>query len=85
MPLRDTRALRDWAIAAQPSDEIGQRVHLWTVAAGTESYRAPSVPDETRSDRPNYEVRTVQVPDTTVVVEYLHTYNGDVVDLLSIG
>ena len=33
---------------------------------------------------PNYEVRTVQVPDTSVVVEYLHTYNGDFVDLLTV-
>ena len=84
MPLRDTRALRDWAIAARPIDETWQRVHLWIVAAGTESYRAPSVPDESRSDRPNYEVRTVQIPDTAVVVEYLHTYNGDFVDILSV-
>jgi hypothetical protein len=30
-------------------------------------------------------VRTVQIPDTLVVMEYLHTYNGDYVDLLSIG
>ena len=59
-------------------------MHLWLVAAGTESYRAPSVPVESRSDRPNYEVRTVQVPDTSVVVEYLHTYNGDLVDLLTV-
>ena len=59
-------------------------MHLWLIAAGTESYRAPSVPDERRSDRPNYEVRTVQVPDTSVVVEYLHTYNGDFVDLLTV-
>ena len=84
MPLRDTRALRDWAIAARPTDEIWQRVHLWLVGAGTESYRAPSVPDESRSDRPNYEVRIVRVPDTSVVVEYLHNYNGDFVDLLTV-
>jgi hypothetical protein len=29
-------------------------------------------------------VRTAQVPDTSVVVEYLHTYNGDFVDLLTV-
>jgi len=84
VPLRDTRALRDWAIAARPTDESWQRVHLRFIAAGTESFRAPSVPDERRSDRPNYEVRTAQVPDTSVVVEYLHTYNGDFVDLLTV-
>ncbi|MDA8185262.1 MAG: hypothetical protein ACYCUF_12665 [Acidimicrobiales bacterium] len=85
MPLRDTRALRDWAISSQPTDETWQRVHLWIVAAGSQSYRAPSVPDESRSDRPNYEVRTVRIPDTEVVVEYRHIYNGDFIDILSVG
>jgi hypothetical protein len=42
------------------------------------------VPDESRSDRPNYEVRTVEIPDAAVVVEYLHVYNGEFVDLLSV-
>jgi hypothetical protein len=54
------------------------------MAVGSEPWRAPSLPDEDRSDRPNYEVRTAVVPDTGVVVEYLHIYNGEFVDLLSI-
>lgn len=53
--------------------------------AGSEPWKSPSIPDESRSERPNYEVRTAVVPDTGVVVEYLHVYNGQFVDLLSIG
>jgi hypothetical protein len=59
-------------------------VHHWIIAAGSEPWKAPSVPDERRSDRPNYEVRTAVIPDTGVVIEYLRVYNGDFVDLLSI-
>jgi hypothetical protein len=85
MPLRDTRALRDWAISVQPDDQVWEAVHLWIVTTGSEPYRAPRVPDESRSDRPNYEVRTAVIPNTEVVVEYRHVYNSDYVDLLSVG
>lgn len=85
MPLRDTRALRDWAISAAPGDGIWDLVHHWVMAAGSEPWKAPSVPDESRSDRPNYEARTAVIPNTTVVVEYIHVYNGQFADLLGIG
>lgn len=84
MPLRDTRALRDWA-STNPSDDEWQRVHLWIVGLDTTPWRAPSTPVPTQSDHPNYDVRTARVDGTEVVVEYRHTYNGDYVDLISVG
>lgn len=84
MPLRDTRALRDWAIASSPSDEVWQRVHLWIIGLDQKPWRAPSVPVETRSDRPNYEVRSATIDSTGTAVEYRRTYNGEIVDLLAV-
>jgi hypothetical protein len=84
VPLRDTRALRDWATTASPSDEVWERVHLWIVGLDERPWRAPSVPDEDRSDRPNYEVRRAQVDGTNVTVEFRRIYNGELVDLLAV-
>lgn len=84
MPLRDTRVLRDWALASFPSDEVWQRVHLWIVSLDQAPWRAPSAPDESRSDRPNYEVRAARLNDAGVAIEYLHIYNGDIIDIWGI-
>jgi hypothetical protein len=84
VPLRDTRALRDWAIASQPADEVWQRVHLWIVGLEHVPWRAPGIPIEERTDRPNYEVRSARIDGTTVDVEYRRTYNGELVDLLAV-
>lgn len=83
MPLRDTRALRDWAIRATPADDRWNRVVAWIAELHTEPYRNPSVPDESRSDRPNYEVRTAE-PVDGIEIDYLRVYNGDFVDLLRV-
>jgi hypothetical protein len=85
VPLRDTRTLRDWAISTTPSDNDWQRVHLWIVGLDDSPWRAPSVPVESRSDRPNYEVRAATVDGSDIIVEYRRTYNGEFVDLLAIG
>lgn len=84
MALRDTRALRDWAVALRPGDDLWHRVHLWIVGLDRSPWRAPSFPVESRSDRPNYEVREARIDNTDVTVEYRWVYNGDVVDLLSV-
>jgi hypothetical protein len=84
VPLRDTRALRDWALSKRPSDDLWQQVHLWLVGLDQAPWQAPSYPVESRSDRPNYEVRRARIDRTSVLVEYLHVYNGGFVDLLSL-
>ena len=83
MPLRDTRALRDWAIGARPADDLWNQIVAWIAELHTKPYRAPSFPDESRSDRPNYEVREAEPVEGTQV-EYLLVYNGDHVDLLRV-
>jgi hypothetical protein len=83
VPLRDTRALRDWAISSNPADDVWNGVVAWVAELHTAPYRAPSTPDESRSDRPNYEVRRAE-PVQTVQIEYLHVYNGDLIDLLRV-
>jgi hypothetical protein len=85
VPLRDTRALRDWAISGRPSDDDWERVHRWIVGLDASPWRAPSVPVEDRSERPNYEFRVATIDGTDIVVEYRRIYNGEFVDLLAIG
>ncbi|MDA8045123.1 MAG: hypothetical protein M0Z30_07800 [Actinomycetota bacterium] len=84
MPLHDTRAVRDWALPTTPSDDIWQHVHLWIISLDQAPWRAPSAADESRTDRPNYEVRQAKIAEDSVMVEYLHTYSTDRVDLLAV-
>jgi hypothetical protein len=67
-----------------PSDEVWHRVHLWVVGLDDSPWRAPSVPIESRSERPNYEVRAAKIDGTDVVVEYRRIYIGEWVDLLAV-
>jgi hypothetical protein len=46
---------------------------------------APSVPFEELSDRPRYEVRYAELPDTNgVVIFYRCYFDGEIVDLMEV-
>jgi len=75
VPLRDSDALHEWARRQDPP----------VAGLASKPWLAPSVPFEELSDRPRYEVRYAELPDTGgVVVFHRRYFDGEIVDLIEI-
>ena len=85
VPLRDIDALHDWATRRDPPYSIWMIVSSWVAGLDSTPWQAPSVPFEELSDRPRYEVRYAELPDTGgAVVFYRRYFDGEIVDLMEI-
>ena len=82
--IRNTVALRDWAIGSRPDDVTWNFVHAWIRELENEPGRAPSVPMDRGADQPNFEERLANLEEVEVRVRHYHP-DGDVVDLLGVG
>jgi hypothetical protein len=83
--LRDVVALQEWATTQDPPFSTWSKVSSWIAGLDSTPWLAPSVPFEELSDRPLYEVRYAELPDTEgVVVFYRRYFIGEIVDLMVI-
>jgi hypothetical protein len=86
VPLRDTRALEEWAEREKPPYSTWQRITAWVSELDTAPWRAPSVPFPELSDLPHYEVRYAEIPATDgVTVFYRRVFDGEFVDIIDVA
>jgi hypothetical protein len=85
VPLRDIGALNERATQYDPPFSIWSIVSSWVAALDATPWLAPSVPFEELSDRPRYEVRYAELPDTNgVAIFYRRYFDGEIVDLMEV-
>jgi hypothetical protein len=79
-------ALEKWGLRENPPYSTWQLVSRWTEGLAIAPWQAPSVPFEELSDRPNYEVRIAEIPDSGgIEVFYRREFDGEIIDLIWVG
>jgi hypothetical protein len=88
VPLRDVEEFGRWIEREAPSIAAQRAARHFLAEIGDEAWRSPSIPVETLSNQPEYEVRVaalgVEGEDLPVQIWYRHVYATAAVDVIAV-